>query len=67
MRKEDSQSKQSENQEELKYKSMYVNLDRMLRKLPEAVVEDLNIEFINTTHKVLKNYDRTSFSLEDLD
>ena len=39
---------------ELKYLSIYANLDRMLSKLPQDVVEDLNVEFINITHAAIK-------------
>jgi len=48
--------------EGLKYYSMYSNLDRMLKKLPEPVVEDLNMEFINMAYNCLKNFDRATFT-----
>ena len=34
--------------------SMYYNLDRMLKKLPEEDVEDLNFQFIALTREKLK-------------
>lgn len=39
----------------LKYYSMYLNLDRMLCKLPEADVEELNVEFIRMIYDKLKS------------
>jgi hypothetical protein len=35
---------------------MLANLDRMLSKLPDEVVEDLNFEFVRLTHEKLKEY-----------
>ena len=41
---------------DLKFISMYANLDRMLKKLPESAVEDLNLEFIKMTYAKLKEF-----------
>ena len=46
----------------LTYQSMYLNLDRMLKKLPEEIVEDLNVKFVNLTHDALKKFE-TIFTL----
>jgi len=43
--------------DDLKYYSMYCNIDRMLKKLPEAVVEDLNMEILQLVHIQLKKHD----------
>jgi hypothetical protein len=39
---------------ELKYHAMLANLDRMFQKLPENIVEDLNMEFVTITYNKLK-------------
>jgi len=43
--------------DELKYQSMYSNLDRMWKKLPESIVEDLNMEIISLTRRALREYE----------
>lgn len=40
---------------ELKYFSIYLNLDRMLQRLPPVVVDELNIEFQNLVVSKLKD------------
>ncbi|CAL8138916.1 unnamed protein product [Orchesella dallaii] len=45
--------------EKLEFYSVYANLDRMLRKLPTEVVEDLNMEFIKITYDALKLHNTT--------
>lgn len=40
----------------MKHESMLANLDRMLSKLPEEVVEDLNFEFVRLTHDKMKEF-----------
>jgi hypothetical protein len=42
----------------LKYESMLANLDRMLCKLPEPVVEDLNMQFVSLAYAEVKKYDK---------
>jgi len=48
---------------DLKFQSMYANLDRMLSKLPDEAVEDLNLEFVRLAHEKLKEF-RESFVTE---
>lgn len=40
---------------DLKNFAMFANLDAMMGKLPEEVVEDLNMQFVTLTHTALKN------------
>jgi len=40
----------------LKYLTMFANLDRMWSKLPDEVVEDLNMKVLQMTHAELKQY-----------
>ena len=41
---------------QIKHQTMLANLDRMLSKLPDEVVEDLNFEFVSMTHEKLKEF-----------
>ena len=41
---------------QLKHQSLLANLDRMLSKLPDDVVEDLNFDFVRMTHEKLLEY-----------
>lgn len=41
----------------LKFHSMFANLDRMWRKLPENVVEELNFQVVTLTRDELKKPD----------
>lgn len=38
----------------IKYYAMLLNLDRMLQKLPENIVEDLNMKFTQLTFDEIK-------------
>lgn len=49
------QMKKLSTKEELRYLSIYKNLDRMLVKLPEETVEDLNMEFVKLTYDAIKD------------
>lgn len=40
----------------LKYLSMYINLDRMLKTLPESTVEELNFQFICQIREIMQSY-----------
>lgn len=60
MRKKTALSSTTEPQNNLKHYSMFLNLDRMLQKLPEHVVEGLNVEFIQLTHREMKTYAHTT-------
>lgn len=53
-KQESAAAKSNQEQEPLKYYSLYANLDRMLSKLPEEVVEELNMQFVNATYCELK-------------
>lgn len=48
-------AKQSEEVSELKHYTMLKNVDRMLSKLPDDVVEDLGMQFMDLTYKAIKN------------
>jgi hypothetical protein len=37
-----------------KHYALLANLDRMLSKLPDDIVEDLNFEFVKMTHDKIK-------------
>jgi len=41
---------------QLKHHAMLANLDNMLSKLPDEMVEDLNFDFVRLTHEKLKEY-----------
>lgn len=40
--------------DELKFISIYKNLDRMLSQLPDEVVEDLNMEFVQLAYNAIQ-------------
>jgi hypothetical protein len=42
----------------LKYMSIFCNLDRMLCKLPESVVEDLNMKIMSMVYDEVKKLDK---------
>ena len=44
----------------LQYSSLWTNLDRMLKKLPESVVEDLNMQFISLAYNEIKKLESVS-------
>jgi len=48
------QSVNNQTTKQLKYECMLANLDRMLSKLPEEVVEDLNMKFTNMAYEEVK-------------
>jgi hypothetical protein len=52
------QASKKESEPELKYHTMLANLDRMFKKLPEALVEDLNMEFVTRTYHVIKEHEQ---------
>ena len=39
---------------ELQYYTMYANMDRMYKKLPENVVEKLNLKFVSMIYDEIK-------------
>lgn len=41
-------------QNQLEYQSMYINLDRMLKQLPNSVVEGLNMQFVKLTYEAIQ-------------
>jgi hypothetical protein len=46
---------------------MLANLDRMLSKLPDDVVEDLNLEFVTMTHEKIKEHRNAQVYLIETD
>jgi len=58
----DTSKLQDSKTDELKYQTMYANLDRMWKKLPESIVEDLNMDIISLTRRALREYETTKDS-----
>jgi len=52
----DKGASQSHHGSDLHFYDMLANIDRMWRKLPEHVVEDLNMQILMLTHTELKKY-----------
>ncbi len=44
----------SQGNSKFKHYALLANLDRMLSKLPDDIVEDLNFEFVKMTHDKIK-------------
>ena len=57
MKVEDRHNTRPGTTETLEYYSMYLNLDRMLKKLPTSVVEDLNVKYVQLALGEIKKHD----------
>jgi len=49
-----------------KYESMLANLDRMLSKLPEHVVEDLNMQFTTLAYSEFKKLEQQKYNISSI-
>ncbi len=53
--------KENGNADTLKYRCIYANLDRLLQRLPEHMVDDLNVELLVLAQNAVRQFDESCY------
>lgn len=60
-----SPAKENGEGETLKYRCIYANLDRLLQRLPEYMVDDLNVEFLILARNAVRQFEDSNVIVID--